>query len=91
MHLNVLFQDEFETIAKGTKISVDTEGNETVENFKVLLSLVYRDLDVDHLKLFYGTRSLRDSDRLHEVKLKDGDTVKVMKKKYTYQCFPFLR
>jgi len=89
MHITAEFANTFESVPRGEKTSINTEYNETVENFKVLITLIHRDLDVNKMKLIFNGKTLRDEERLNEIPLKEGDIVKVARKKMS--CgWPFL-
>ena len=81
------FIDEFETVPFGTKITVDADYNETVENIKVLLSLKHHDLDISRLRLYYKGNALKDSDRLSDLGVKDGTVLQARGKAALCGCF----
>ena len=81
------FLDDFESIPYGMKITVDADYNETVENIKVLISLKHVDLDIGKMILFYNGRSLKDSERLSELGIKDGALLQVRRKGGLCSCF----
>ena len=87
MFITIEFQSEFEDVSKATKINMDPEYNESVENIKVLITLKFTELEMNAMQLFFHGKKLRDSDRINLKGIKEGDTLQVKKREHGCGCF----
>lgn len=75
MLIQIQFQDDFETVLKGTRTTIDIEWNETVENLKVHITIKYNDLDPAQILLYYRDRQLKPLEKLSGLNYQEGEPI----------------
>jgi len=79
MYVTIEFLDEFESVIKGSKITVDPDYNDTIENLKVLITLKYSELDMKRFRLMYRNKILKSNQTLNSLGIKEGEVIQVKK------------
>ena len=81
MIILVEFLEEFDTVPRFTKTSVDIDWAETIENLKVLITLKYTDLDPNAFDVYYRGKKLRPSAKVNSIDYQEGTYLSVRKTK----------
>lgn len=79
MLISVQFMDDFPGIPKGSSTTIDIDWTEPVENLKVLITVKYSALNIEHLNLYYHGRLLRNHQKINALNYNEGEVIFIRK------------
>jgi hypothetical protein len=90
MPISIIFLEKIDEVEEGTRISVDPNYQESIENVKVLISLQFPHLNIENMDLFFKGRVLKDNETLVQKGIRGGDELQAKMKSQINQTIILL-